>query len=229
MEAWNVKRSSDLYNIANWGDGYFYINHLGNVGARPERNGAEVDLYQLLRSLVQRGIKPPVLVRFNGILRDRVRRFSQAFNSAIKECSCTGRYRGVYPIKVNQQRQVVEVIHQAGRDSLLGLEVGSKPELIATLAVHDVPEALFLCNGYKDDEYIELALLGRKLGKRVIIVVEQPSELNQILEFSERLGVEPEIGLRMKPSTPGSGHWKHDTGDSAKFGLSAAEIVEARA
>jgi len=225
MENWNVNKSSELYSIASWGDGYFYINSAGNVAVRPELNGAELDLFKLINSLIERDIRPPVLIRFNGILRNRVKRIAKAFSSAIQESSYNGSFMGVYPIKVNQQRHVVDVLRKAGKETLLGLEVGSKPELIATLAIHDTPEALFLCNGYKDDEYIELALLGRKIGRRVIIIIEQPSELNQIIDISAKLGVEPEIGLRMKPSAKGSGHWANDTGDRAKFGLTVSEIV----
>jgi len=225
MENWNTTKSAELYRVADWGDGYFGINAAGNLTVNPSRNGAHIDLYELVCSLVQRDIRPPVLLRFDGILRDRVKRLYQAFNSAIEEQKYSGRYMGVYPIKVNQQRHVVDALRLAGRQSCLGLEVGSKPELIAVLAIHDTPGALLLCNGYKDDEYLELALLGRRIGRRVIVIVEQLYELNQILEISRRLGIEAEIGIRMRPATKGSGHWEQSGGDHAKFGLSTPEIV----
>ncbi len=225
MEAWSLNKSRELYNIANWGDGYFHVNSQGNIAVRPERNGLEVDLHKLVQSLVERGIKPPVLIRFDGILRNRVSRFAKAFSTAISESNYGGTYKGVFPIKVNQQRHVVDTIRLAGRDTNLGLEVGSKPELIAVLAIHDNPGGLLLCNGYKDDEYIELALMGRKIGRRAIVIIEQFYELNQILEQSAKVGVEAEIGIRMKPSSKGSGHWEDSSGDKAKFGLTIPEIV----
>ncbi|MBX7138497.1 MAG: biosynthetic arginine decarboxylase [Oligoflexia bacterium] len=225
VEPWNINKSSELYGIQNWGDGYFFVTPQGTIGVRPERNGRELDLHKVLSSLIERDIRPPLLLRFDGILKDRVKRIARAFSSAISELNYTGRYMGVYPIKVNQQRHVVDVMRIAGKETRLGLEVGSKPELIAVLAIHDTPDALLLCNGYKDDEYIELALMGRKIGRRVIIIIEQPYELTQIMEISARLGVEPEIGIRMKPTTKGSGHWTNDTGDKAKFGLTVSEIV----
>ncbi len=227
MESWSTQRSAELYGIHNWGEGYFDVNAKGNVVVRPERNGNEVDLYEFVNSLVQRGIDVPVLVRFDGILRDRVRRINLAFQSAIKESGYGAGYKGVYPIKVNQQRHIVDIIRAAGREFALGLEVGSKPELIAVLAIHDTPDALLLCNGYKDSEYIELALTSAKLGRRPIIIVEQLYELNHVIELSKRLGVDAEIGLRMKPTSKGSGRWEGSAGDKAKFGLTPSEIMTA--
>ena len=225
MESWNTQKSSDLYGVLEWGDGYFDINARGNVIVRPSRNGASVDIHELMNQLVQRGIDPPVLLRFDGILRDRVKRLHTAFASAIAEESYAGRFRGAYPIKVNQQRHVVDIVRTAGRDDCLGLEVGSKPELIAVLAIHDTPDALLLCNGYKDGEYIELALLAKKVGRRPIIIVEQLYELDKILEVSAKLGIDAEIGIRMKPITKGSGRWEASSGERAKFGLSVPEIA----
>ena len=225
MEVWNSAKSSALYGIENWGEGYFAVNAAGNVVVRPNRGEAEIDISVLVESLVQRGVHVPVLLRFDGIIRDRVQRISQAFAKAIEESGYGGKYRGVFPIKVNQQRHVVDCVRLAGRDSQLGLEVGSKPELIAVLAMHDTPDALLLCNGYKDKEYIELALLSRRLGRRAIIIIEQISEVEQILNISQQLGIDAEVGLRMKPVTRGSGRWEGSAGDQAKFGLSTSEIM----
>jgi arginine decarboxylase len=225
MEGWDVSKSVNLYGIANWGEGYFDVNAEGQVIVRPDRNGKQVNFNDIVRSLVQRGIQVPVLVRFDGIIRDRVKRFQLAFQSAIKEHNYSGAYRGVFPIKVNQQKHVIDSIRKAGREFALGLEVGSKPELIAVLAIHDTPNALLLCNGYKDKEYIELALMGRRFGRRSIIIIEQLSEVDQVLEVASQLGVEAEIGIRMKPAAKGSGHWESSGGDKAKFGLTAPEMV----
>ncbi|MFM1848995.1 MAG: Biosynthetic arginine decarboxylase [Pseudomonadota bacterium] len=227
MDSWDVSKSTALYGISNWGEGYFDINSQGDVVVRPERNGQVVNLPDIVRSLTQRGINVPILVRFDGIIRDRVRRLSQAFTSAIAESNYQGSYHEVYPIKVNQQRHVVDTIRHAGRNFSLGLEVGSKPELIAVLAIHDTPGALLLCNGYKDREYIELALMARKLGRRSIIIVEQLYELEQTIEVAAQLGIEPEIGIRMKPLSKGSGRWESSGGEKAKFGLTTPEIMTA--
>lgn len=227
MDSWDVSKSTALYGISNWGEGYFDVNAHGDVVVRPERNGQEVNLPDIVRSLTQRGINVPILVRFDGIIRDRVRRLSQAFSSAITESNYQGTYHEVYPIKVNQQRHVVDTIRHAGRNFSLGLEVGSKPELIAVLAIHDTPGALLLCNGYKDREYIELALMARKLGRRSIIIVEQLYELEQTMEAAAQLGIEPEIGIRMKPLSKGSGRWESSGGEKAKFGLTTPEIMTA--
>ncbi|MBX7143340.1 MAG: biosynthetic arginine decarboxylase [Oligoflexia bacterium] len=225
MESWDVSKSVNLYGISNWGEGYFDVNSDGDVIVRPNRNGQSINFKDIVRSLVQRGIQVPVLIRFDGIIRDRVNRFQQAFRSAFQENEYNGTYRAVFPVKVNQQRHVVDTIRLAGRDFGLGLEVGSKPELIAVLAMHDTPGALLLCNGYKDREYIELALVGRKFGRRSIIIIEQLSEIDQVLEIANQLGIEPELGLRMKPAAKGSGHWESSGGDKAKFGLTAPELV----
>jgi arginine decarboxylase len=210
MEHWSYQKSRLTYGISSWGDGYFDVNPKGNVTVHPDRTGPGIDMYELVDSLVQRGIEAPVLLRFDGILRDRVARLNQAFRNAILEEGYAGQYRGAYPIKVNQQRHVVDIIREAGRGDTLGLEVGSKPELIAVLAIHDTPEALLLCNGYKDSEYIELALLAKKLGRRSILIIEQMYELDKVLEVASKVGIDAEIGLRMKPVTKGSGRWEAD-------------------
>jgi arginine decarboxylase len=225
MEKWNVARSAALYGIENWGEGYFEVNAQGNVCVRPEKGAPPVDLHELVGTLVKRGINVPVLLRFDGIIRDRVSRIFNAFQKAIEDFGYRGDFQGVFPIKVNQQRHVVDTVRTAGREMKLGLEVGSKPELIAVLAIHDTPGALLLCNGYKDKEYIELALLARKIGRRSIIIIEQLSEVEQILQVSGQLGIEAEIGLRMKPLSKGAGRWEASSGEKAKFGLSTSEMV----
>jgi arginine decarboxylase len=223
--AWNPSKNNDLYWIQGWGEQYFDINELGHVIVRPDRNGQTFDLYELVRSLVQRGIEPPILFRFDGIIRDRIKKLCSSFNQAIEEFNYKNHYRPAYPIKVNQQKHVVDVIRAAGKDCLLGLEVGSKPELVAVLSIHNTDGALLLCNGYKDAEYIELALLSRKIGRRSIIIIEQFYELNLVLDIASKLEIEAEIGFRMKPSSKGSGRWASSGGDLAKFGLNIHEII----
>lgn len=214
----------DLYGIERWGEDYFSVNDLGRVEVRPKRtNGG--DLFELTKSLVTQGIEAPILIRFNGIIQDRMARLSQAFKSAIQESNYNGSHRMVFPVKVNPQRHVVEAIQKAGRDYLLGLEVGSKPELIAVLALDSNPDTLLLCNGYKDAEYISLALMAKKLGRHTLIIIEQFYELKLVLDAAEKLGVEADIGFRMKLSSTGSGRWKSSGGEFSKFGLFAHEIV----
>lgn len=227
MERWTVSSSAELYRVDAWGGGYFGINEQGHVVVKPNRNGASCDLYEMVNALLQRGIEAPILFRFDGIIRDRVKYLQTAFDDAIREVGYQGAYRITYPIKVNQQRHVVDTVRLAGRDNCLGLEVGSKPELLAVLAIHDTPGALLLCNGYKDTEYIELALLARKIGRRSVIIIEQLYELQYVLDVSAQLGVEAEIGIRMKPMTKGSGRWESSAGEAAKFGLNTSEIVAA--
>ncbi len=227
MENWGISKSLDLYRTQDWGGGYFDISEDGTVVVRPSRGKEQVDLFQLTQSLKQRGIEAPILFRFDGIIRDRTKHIQEAFQKAIEAWNYKGAYRVTYPIKVNQQRHVVDTVRRSGFIKNLGLEVGSKPELIAVLAIHDLPDAPLLCNGYKDSEYIELALMGRKLGRRSIIIVEQFYELAQVMTIADQLGVEAEIGIRMKPSTKGSGLWNASSGDKAKFGLNTTEILAA--
>ncbi len=224
-EAWTIAENNEIYWIQGWGEGYFDINEAGRVAVRPQKKGPGVDLYDLVKTLVQRGIEPPILFRFDGIIRDRIQRLCSAFKAAIREFDYQSDYRPAYPVKVNQQKQIVDVIRNAGRDSLLGLEVGSKPELVGVLSIHNTDGALLLCNGYKDAEYIELALLSRKIGRRSIIIIEQFYELNLVLDIASRLGIEAEIGFRMKPYSKGSGKWASSGGDLAKFGLNIHEIL----
>ena len=214
----------DLYGIAKWGEEYFVVNELGHVEVRPRRK-QDGDLFELMKSLVAQGIEAPILIRFNGIIRDRIERLSQAFQTAIQEFDYRNTHRLVFPVKVNPQRHVVETAHQAGQDYQMGLEVGSKPELIAVLALEPNPDTLLLCNGYKDAEYISLALMAKKLGRRTLIIIEQLYELKLVLDAAEKLGVEADIGLRMKLSNTGSGRWKSSGGEHSKFGLFTHEIV----
>lgn len=222
---WNASKNNDLYWINGWGENYFDINEKGHIIVRPDRNGQTFDLYELVQSLVERGIDPPILFRFDGIIKDRINRLTASFDLAIQEFHYKNLYRPAFPVKVNQQKHVVDVIRSAGKDSLLGLEVGSKPELLAVLSIHNTDGALLLCNGYKDAEYVEFALLSRKIGRRSIIIIEQFYELNLVLEIAAKLGIDAEIGFRMKPFAKGSGRWASSGGDMAKFGLNLHEII----
>jgi arginine decarboxylase len=224
---WSIQKSKTLFGIENWGVDYFNVNEKGHVTVSPDGpTGPKLDLYDLVQAVQDRDIELPVLFRFNGILRHRVRTIYQAFDNAIREQNFGGRYFPAYPIKVNQQRHIVDVLRQVGAEFALGLEVGSKPELIAVLGLHDNPRALLLCNGYKDESYIELALMSRKVGRNPVIIIEKYSELALVLEVSERLGVKPEIGLRLKLAGKGAGRWERSSGDRAKFGLTIAEILQ---
>jgi len=214
----------EAYSIRSWGSPYFDVNSQGNVSVRLPK-GKSGDLFELVRSLVQRGIEAPILIRFDEILRDRISCIQRAFDAAINEFRYGNTFRLAYPIKVNQQRTIVDMIQSTGSDRLLGLEVGSKPELIAVLSMHDTPDALLLCNGYKDAEYIEIALLATKIGRRSIIIIEQLYELQIVMDIAQKLNVEAEIGFRMRPFNKGSGRWNTSGGDMAKFGLSAHEMV----
>ena len=225
MKKWQRDQNEACYWIKAWGSPYFGINEAGNVFVQPGQDGVRGDLFQLVRSLVQRGVEAPMLIRFDDIVRDRIRFLQSAFDSAIEEFDYEGSYRIAFPIKVNPQCHVVDLIEKTGHAQKLGLEVGSKPELLAVLTLSSNLESLLLCNGYKDAEYIELALLAKKLGRRSIIIIEQPYELQLVIDTANRLEVDAEIGFRMKPSNKGSGRWKTSGGDQAKFGLNADEII----
>jgi arginine decarboxylase len=228
MRGWTIRDSLELYNVAAWGAGFFNVNDKGNVEVRPRGNGGPgVDLMELVQDLEQRGVRPPLLVRFSDILASRVQGLCAAFGRAINEYGYTGRYRGVYPIKVNQQRHVVEEIVQYGAPEGIGLEAGSKPELLIALAVLDTAGALIICNGYKDRTYIETALLAQRLGRTPIIVVDRFREVELIIKTSRDLGIRPHVGVRARLTTKGAGKWVESTGDRSKFGLTAVEIVEA--
>jgi len=225
---WDINAARNLYNIQRWGAKYFDINDEGHVVALPlQEAGTAVDLTDVIEEARSRGLKFPVLIRFQDILRHRVESINRAFRNSITEFNYQGKYRGVFPIKVNQLREVVEEILDAGQPFDFGLEVGSKPELFAGLALQDHQGALIVCNGYKDCEFIKMALLGIKLGKRVILVVEKLEELRQIITVSKQLGVEPLVGIRARLLAKGAGRWAESGGENAKFGLSTAEILAA--
>ena len=226
--AWNIESARGLYNIQRWGAKYFDINDAGHVVAKPLHDaGACVDLTDVIEEAKSRGLKCPILIRFQDILRHRVEAINKAFQSSIAEFGYQGKYRGVFPIKVNQLREVVEEILEAGKPFNFGLEVGSKPELFAGLALQNQMGSLIICNGYKDAEFIKMALLGIKLGKTVIMVVEKLEELKQIIAISKQLGVEPHIGIRARLLSKGAGNWAESGGENAKFGLSTAELLAA--
>ncbi len=245
MRGWTIRDSLDLYNVANWGAGYFDINAKGHIEVGPgpasepstrapvETNASDrsatprIDLMDLVRDLEQRGLRTPLLIRFSDILAHRVRSLGNAFDQAIREYDYKGRHRGVYPIKVNQQRHVVEEIIQYGAPRQVGLEAGSKPELLVALALMDTPGALIICNGYKDRAYVETALLAQRLGRTPIIVIDRFHEIDLIIKTSRELGIRPHLGVRARLLTRGAGKWVESTGDRSKFGLSAIEIVDA--
>lgn len=225
---WDIQAARNLYNVQSWGAKYFDISEAGHVIARPlQEAGASVDLMDVVEEAKARGLKFPVLIRFQDILRHRVESINLAFRASIKEFNYQGQYRGVFPIKVNQLREVVEEILDAGRAFNFGLEVGSKPELFAGLALQNQMGGLIICNGYKDPEFIRMALLGTKLGKKVIMVVEKLEELRQIINISRQVGVEPFIGMRARLLSKGMGKWADSAGENAKFGLSTLEILAA--
>lgn len=227
-KSWSIADAIETYGIHEWGNAYFHISDEGHVMVTtPDETMPAIDLKALVDEVRQRGVGLPLLLRFSDILRRRIEALNQAFHNAIKEYGYPGVYRGVYPIKVNQQRQVVEGVVYFGRPYHHGLEAGSKPELLAVLAMLEDEEALIICNGYKDEEYIETALLGSKLGRTIIVVVEKLSELPLIAHIAKKTGIRPRLGMRAKLSTRGSGRWEASGGDHAKFGLSARDLLEA--
>jgi arginine decarboxylase len=225
---WDIEAARALYNIHRWGANYYDINDEGHVVARPlQEAGVAVDLTDVIEEAKARGLKFPLLIRFQDILRHRVEALNLAFRTSITEYDYQGKYRGVFPIKVNQLREVVEEILDAGKPFDFGLEVGSKPELFAGLALQNQLGSLIVCNGYKDAEFIKMAMLGIRLGKTVITVVEKLEELRQIITVSKQMGVEPLIGIRTRLLSKGAGRWADSGGENAKFGLSTAEILAA--
>src|SRR5882762_10986425 len=225
---WDIQAARSLYNIDRWGAKYFDINEAGHVVAMPlQEAGAAVELTDVIEEARGRGLKFPLLIRFQDILRHRVQSINEAFRGSITEFNYQGKYRGVFPIKVNQLREVVEEILDAGKPYNFGLEVGSKPELFAGLALQSQVGSLIICNGYKDCGFIKMAILGLKLGKKVIMVVEKLEELKQIIAVTKQLGVEPLIGIRARLLSKGAGRWAESGGENAKFGLSTAEILVA--
>ena len=225
---WDIEAARTLYNIQRWGAKYFDINDAGHVVARPlQEAGAAVDITDVIEEARGRGLKFPLLIRFQDILRHRVEAINTAFRNSIAEFNYQGKYRGVFPIKVNQLREVVEEILDAGKAWDFGLEVGSKPELYAGLALQNAPGSLVICNGYKDADFIKMALLGNKLGKKVIMVVEKLEELRHIITISKQIGVEPIVGIRARLLSKGAGKWAESGGENAKFGLSTVELLTA--
>jgi len=228
LRAWTVKDALELYNVHGWGRDFFTINEAGHVAVTPAGPGStRIDLKELVDDLRSRGVNLPVLIRFSDILKARVEQLCASFQQAIVDNDYKGNYRGVYPIKVNQQRHIVEELIEYGRPYHLGLEAGSKPELLVALALQENPEALILCNGYKDKAYIETALLAQKLGRKVIIVMDRLGELDTILAAARDVDIRPVIGVRARLSTKVAGKWVESTGDRSKFGLTTAEMVEA--
>lgn len=226
LTKWTVDDSRELYNIENWGAGFFGINSKGNVDVSPRGpDGPRFDLKELVDELRARQLNLPLLIRFSDIIRSRLDQLNAAFDRAFAVHEYTGAYMGVFPIKVNQQRHVVEEIVQYGEPHQFGLEAGSKPELIAVLAMLEADQPLIICNGYKDSEYIDLALWGTKLGKTVVIVVEEYSELQRIIDRARVMGVTPRVGFRMKLSARGSGRWQESGGVKSKFGLTISEML----
>ncbi|HEY8181188.1 MAG TPA: biosynthetic arginine decarboxylase [Thermoanaerobaculia bacterium] len=225
---WTVDDSSALYMIDRWGAGYFGVNANGDLTVAPlQEGGVAIPIIDALRDAQTLNLKAPLLIRFQDLLRHRVETLNTAFNKAIADHNYKGTYRGVFPIKVNQLREVVEEIIDAGKPFNYGLEVGSKPEIFAGLAVHNDPDSLIVCNGYKDASYIRMAMLGRKLDKKIILIAEKLSELRAITKIAAEMNVVPWIGIRVRLLSKGSGKWATSGGEHAKFGLSTAEILEA--
>jgi arginine decarboxylase len=228
MHGWTTRDSLELYNVAAWGAGFFSVNEKGRVEVRPRGEPKPaIDLLDLVLDLERRGVRKPMLIRFSDILASRVRGLAGAFERAMSEYGYGGSYRGVYPIKVNQQRHVVEEIVCFGAEQRVGLEAGSKPELLVALALLETPDALIVCNGYKDRAYVETALLAQRLGRRPIIVVDRFPEIDLVVKTSRELGIQPHLGVRARLTARGAGKWVDSTGDRSKFGLSALEIVDA--
>ena len=225
---WTIADSAEVYGVKYWGHNYFSVAESGNMQAHPAGiEGPAIDMKELVDEVARRGIGLPLLIRFSDVLRSRIVELNETFKNAIAEYGYKGEFKGVYPIKVNQNRYVVEEIIRFGRPYHYGLEAGSKPELLAVMAMLDDEDALIVCNGYKDEEYIETALMASKLGRTVLIVVEKFSELALIAETAKKIGVRPRIGIRVKLAAKGSGRWEASGGDRSKFGLSTREVVEA--
>ncbi|MGV0026049.1 biosynthetic arginine decarboxylase [Phormidesmis priestleyi ANT.L61.2] len=225
---WTIEDSEELYRIKGWGDPYFSINAAGHVTVSPKGDrGGSLDLFELVNALKKRNLGLPLLIRFSDILEDRIERLNAAFSRAIARYNYAGVYKGVFPTKCNQQRHLIEDLVRFGQPHQFGLEAGSKPELMIALASLKTPGALLICNGYKDREYIETAMLARRLGQTPIIVLEQVEEVELAIESSKRLGVQPILGIRAKLSAKGIGRWGTSAGDRAKFGLTIPEIIRA--
>lgn len=226
---WTPSDSAELYGVDNWSNDYFNVTRSGEVAVRlMDTDGSKksVSLYDMMKGLAERGTDAPVLLRFCDLLGARIRELNESFITAIAEAGYRGVYRGVYPIKVNQQRQIVEEIVRHGAPYHYGLEAGSKPELIAAMANMKDSEAFLMCNGYKDDEFIDLALMGQRMGLNIHLILEMPNELPAILDRAEKLGIEPNLGVRVRLAAKGSGHWSESAGDKSVFGLNTAQVIE---
>ena len=226
---WSIEDSANTYGIRDWGNGYFDISAKGEVvvNLRDGTKTKAVSLADIVRGMKERGMQLPVLIRCGDLLRGRIEELNEGFATAIREANYGGQYRGVYPIKVNQQQEVIEEVTRYGKKYHYGLEAGSKPELIAALAYMQDPLAYIVCNGYKDEEFIDLALYARKMGIQVILVLEMPSELDLILERSKKLGIEPALGVRIRLSTESAGHWSESGGEKSVFGLNISQVMAA--
>ena len=227
MRKWSIEDSAELYNINGWGLSYFSINEKGHVAVTPKANGPSIDLKELMEELQVRDVQAPVLLRFPDILDNRIEKISNCFNAAAEEYGYTGKNFIIYPIKVNQMRPVVEEIVSHGNKFNIGLEAGSKPELHAVLSIDIDDDAMIICNGYKDESYIELALLAQKRGKRLFLVVEKLMELKTIARIAKKLNIKPNLGIRIKLASSGSGKWEESGGDVSKFGVNSSELLEA--
>ena len=227
MKKWTIEDSKELYNINGWGINYFSVNEKGNVYVSPCKDETQIDLREVMDELALRDVTPPVLLRFPDILDNRIEKTASCFSKAAKEYDYKGENFVIYPIKVNQMQPVVEEIISHGKKFNLGLEAGSKPELHAVIAVQCQSDSLIICNGYKDQRYIELALLAQKMGKRIFIVVEKLNELETIARAAKKLNVKPNLGIRIKLASSGSGKWEESGGDASKFGLTSSELLDA--
>lgn len=227
MRKWRIEDSAELYNINGWGINFFSINEKGNVVVAPKKNGVQVDLKELIDELQLRDVSVPVLLRFPDILDSRIEKMSNSFRAATEEYGYQGQSYIIYPIKVNQMRPVVQEIVEHGKKFNIGLEAGSKPELHAVIGVNTDNDSLIICNGYKDEAYIELALLAQKMGRRIFLVVEKFNELRLIARVAKRLKIKPNLGIRIRLASSGSGKWEDSGGDVSKFGLSSSELLEA--
>jgi len=227
MRKWRVEDSAELYNINGWGINYFSINEEGHVVVTPRENCAPVDLKNLVEELQLRDVSTPTLLRFTDILDSRIEKMASCFKIASEEYKYKAQNFIIYPIKVNQMRPVVEEIVGHGKKFNIGLEAGSKPELHAVIAINTDNDSLIVCNGYKDEDYIELALLAQKMGRRIFLVVEKLSELKLILKIAKQFKIKPNLGIRIKLASGGSGKWEDSGGDVSKFGLTSSELLEA--
>ncbi len=227
MRKWRIDDSAELYNINGWGINYFSINDKGHVVVTPKKNGVEVDLKELVEELQLRDVSAPMLIRFPDILDSRIEKMASCFKIASEEYLYKAQNFIIYPIKVNQMRPVVEEIVGHGKKFNIGLEAGSKPELHAVIAINTDNDSLIICNGYKDEDYIELALLAQKMGRRIFLVVEKLSELKLIIKIAKQFKIRPNLGIRIKLASSGSGKWEDSGGDVSKFGLTSSELLEA--